>query len=96
MKLSSEDKMLSSREDGEAMRKKVLHELETQPVCELDFCDIDVVTPSFADELFAKLVCEIGITSFKQKVKITNANSEIRSSILFAINNRVVLENRRT
>jgi hypothetical protein len=44
---------------------------------------------SFADEIFAKIISEIGIEKFKSKVKIKNANDLVKKIINFCINARL-------
>lgn len=56
----------------------------------LDFNNIRVVTNSFADELIGKKVKEIGLDTFKNSVKIINANENVKSVIKKSIKDRIV------
>ena len=71
--------------------RQVLNELlfnQNDKIC-LDFNGIKVVTNSFADELIGKKVKELGFDTFKNSIKIVNANENIKSVIVKSIKDRI-------
>lgn len=94
MKFEIASDLLSTRTDGEKYRNILLQEYRVTGHCEVNFEGINSITPSFADELFAKLTQEIGASQFTKSVTIKNANKEVKSAIIFAINNRNTLNER--
>ena len=62
---------LSTRPVGAGARKKLLAFLEQYATVEVDFLERSL-TPSFADECIGRLAGEIGMSEFKQRVKLVN------------------------
>ena len=54
----------------------------------IDFSDVAIMSSSFADEVIAKLYCEIGPMTFMSRFKIISANSLIKDLIDKAITQR--------
>lgn len=55
-----------------------------------DFQNIDVVSHSFADECFGKLVEKLGLEFVKERTTFRNANPFVASVIKSAINKRII------
>lgn len=55
-----------------------------------DFQDVEVVSHSFADECFGKLVEKFGLEFVKDRTTFRNANPFVSSVIKSAINNRIM------
>lgn len=79
-----------TRESGRRIRFLLLNTLnmEGKPIV-LDFIDVKVLSSSFADEFIGKLVESMGIVSFNNCVRISNANKFIESIINKAIIERM-------
>lgn len=79
---------LSSRSTGRRIREVAELRAETGSVI-LDFAGVHSVTHSFADELLAVLVAQKGETWFKNHIRVRNHNSDIRLTLLDAIDQRL-------
>ena len=55
----------------------------------IDMKDVSIISSSFADEVFGKLVKEIGFLNFNQNFTITNITSTNHNLIDKAINQRI-------
>lgn len=70
-----------TRRQGEKVRQHLVgthRELVPTALLTIDFDGVDVMTPSFADECFGKLAQVIGLSHFKESVRMVNANDSIR------------------
>lgn len=80
---------LSTREKGEAVRQQLLELYEEHGDLSLDMANVDLVTPSFADEAIGLLAIQIGVGDFQDHFEFQNLNSEYRSLLNMVITNRV-------
>lgn len=81
---------LGTRLLGIEARKELNELLFNENSCILlDFENVNVITNSFADELIGKKVQEMGISIFKDKVKIINVNKNIKAVIIKSIHDRM-------
>ena len=58
----------------------------------LDFADINVVTSSFIDELVAKLLVELGLFQFNQRVKLRNMSTLLQQTLQKSVIQRIIEE----
>ena len=76
--------ILSSRTAAANLRKKIIE----NGGATLDFTAVEVVSHSFADELFAVLIQNQGDNWFSNHVKVEGMKDDVRHSILQAISMR--------
>lgn len=86
---------LGTRKLGSEIRKGVILNISAQGKIVFDFRGIDVISNSFADECFGKLIDEIGITLAKQKTTFTNANSKVSFVIRKAMSDRLRINSKK-
>lgn len=53
-----------------------------------DFSEVDVVTPSFADEVFGDLAVALGRETLRARVRVVNASKEVRHLLAIVVANR--------
>ncbi|MBZ6453665.1 MAG UNVERIFIED_CONTAM: STAS-like domain-containing protein [Paenibacillus polymyxa] len=85
---------LGSRDLGEKVRSELLRkmELQKQPIA-LSFDGVFVVSSSFAEECFGKLIAAIGPSQFKECFVITNLiDKNLKLILNKAVNKRLVKE----
>jgi len=70
-----------SREEGKAARGWLRGLLELHGGIELGFDGVEVLTPSFADEVFGKLLDELGEDRFRQTIRFSGGTSEVRTLV---------------
>jgi hypothetical protein len=81
-----------TRLKGEQLREAILERLdniEPEEVIQIDFGGVVYMTPSFADECFGRLSEYLGREAFRQKLRLVNAGSLIRSVVNAVIANRL-------
>lgn len=83
IKLSEWGTTLGTRKVGEDVRKVLLKEMERslQPI-QVSFKDVFMVSTSFADECFGKLIVAIGPEQFKQAFSIVELEDKMIKSVL--------------
>ena len=69
----------------EDIEKNILNDEETI----FDFTDMEIISNSFADECFAKLLLTYDFSTVKKYTTFINTNSSIKKIILGAINARL-------
>ncbi|MEC0233751.1 STAS-like domain-containing protein [Paenibacillus kribbensis] len=75
--LSDWGKSLGTRDLGEKVRMHLLNELEfSKTPIEVSFCDVFMISSSFADECFGKLILGIGKEQFKRCFQIIDLNDK--------------------
>ena len=84
---------LSTRDLGEIIRNKITTGIKEGNIVTVDFTDITQMTHSCADEVFAKLVIEFGLSNFKKFVKMKNADETTATIIKYAIARRLQNQN---
>ena len=89
-KMKNESESFGSRVAGTPVRKKLIKVAQMCPEAQIniDFSDVAIMSSSFADEVIAKLYCEIGLMTFMSRFKIISANSLIKDLIDKAITQR--------
>jgi hypothetical protein len=78
---------LGSRDAGDLVSKYLSNILAMDPMSkvECDFSDVNIISSSFADEVFGRLFVTLGPMSFMSRVSVVNAESDIVSLIDRAI-----------
>lgn len=87
---------LATRDIGLIVRNKIISELSNNSndsIIVLDFNKVDLVTHQCADEIFGKLVLEIGLKEFKEKVNIRNIDETSATIIKYVIARRLASTN---
>lgn len=80
---------LSTRDLGKIVREKILSNWSNSSKIIFDFENVNIVTNSFADECFAKILDE---KKFEEMISLTtfiNVNDFVNSSIILALNRRI-------
>lgn len=81
--------ILSTRDLGKVIRDIILQGVKNGDVITVDFNNVSQVTHSCADEIFAKLVVELGLSQFKKSVKLINADDTTATIIKYVIARRL-------
>ena len=76
---------LGSRTGGVRVRRQIENLLSDQDHVVIDFSDINVVSSSFADEVFGRLFVDLGPRAFMSRIVLHNVNSTIDGLIDRAI-----------
>lgn len=77
--------VLTERDLGKKIRTHFLNSILKGDTIVVDFTDVQMITSSFADELFAKLIAEVGESKVKSEVKLVNISPTIKIIINEAI-----------
>ena len=93
MKLSEHGSTLGLRELARQINQKIQKYIDKNEDIILDFEKVDSVSSSFADELVAKFMFEIGKEKYLKLVKIRNANNFIKTMINSSIADRAKEQN---
>jgi len=67
------------------VRQSIIEELREEGTVLLDFEGIEVITPSFADELFGGLLAQVGAECLSEGVSVANAAPEVAGWIRHAL-----------
>ncbi len=83
MELAKWSRNLGSRDLGEQVRLELLNTINTldKPI-ELSFKDVLMVSSSFADECFGKLILTIGSKSFREDFLIKDLDDQVIKMVL--------------
>ena len=68
----------TSRDQGKATRNWLKGLLDLHDSIDLDLNGVEVLTPSFADECFGKLLLELGETLFREKIRVHGGNEAVK------------------
>lgn len=91
LKMSMWGAALGSRDLGEKVRQELLEKMESnsQPIM-ISFEGILVISSSFADECFGKLITAIGIKQFKECFRISDlVDRNLKMILNTAVNKRI-------
>ncbi len=91
IKFSEINTSLGTRNLGSGIREQVISELQAkydEPIV-FDFQDVEIISHSFADECFGKLVELVGLDFTKNHTTFKNANSMVSMVIKQAIQERM-------
>jgi len=82
-------KHLSTRVAGASVRKIIIRSLEKNERVIFDFSNVEVVSNSFADECFAKLVLNFDLPMVKEYTTFQNASPFIKAVIANSFKERL-------
>jgi hypothetical protein len=82
-------KQLSTRVAGASMRKIIIQSLEKNEKVIFDFSNVEIVSNSFADECFAKLVLNFDLPMVKEHTTFQNASPFIKAVIANSFKERL-------
>lgn len=77
-----------SRGGGQRVRQQLENLLQSAETITVDFDGVEVISSSFADEVFGRLFVSLGPRTFTKRVVLTNVNEDIDGLIDFAIDQR--------
>ncbi len=92
IRLIEQDSDLLTRAQGEKVRARIEELLDGLPVGDrvvVDLSDIQVMTPSFADECLGKLGERLGAARFRQVIKLTGADETNRTLVNAVLSERL-------
>jgi len=79
-KISEAASGIGTRQSAIAIKNEILNiQKQTKKPLALDFSNIGIISSSFADELIAKLIIELGYYQFQNVFKLINMNPTIQS-----------------
>jgi hypothetical protein len=94
-RLSERAAALVTRDAGKRLRAELLA-LDAALTAEgriiIDLAGVDVLTPSFVDEFFGRLVSEFGVKDFQARFHIEGADADWKSLINSVVQNRLLLD----
>ncbi len=79
---------LGTRFLGEKIRKEIEAAFLSESLIIFDFEDVTVVSHSFADECFGKLLLQFDLNILKSKTTFKNTSNEIKRTIAFTLRER--------
>ncbi|NVM64469.1 hypothetical protein FHW88_002758 [Mucilaginibacter sp. SG538B] len=82
-------KQLSTRVAGSAMRKQIIRGIEKNEKIVFDFSGVEIVSNSFADECFAKLMIHFDLPVVKKHTTFQNASPFIKAVIANSFKERL-------
>lgn len=74
-----------SRGSGEKVREKMKLMFDSNEDVTLDFCGVDSITQSFADEVVGIFVRAFGIEYIQDSLRLNNANDSIKKILNYVI-----------
>lgn len=77
-----------TRRGGQRVRQELENLLKGSETITVDFSGVEVISSSFADEVFGRLFVSLGPRTFTKRVILTNANEDIDGLIDLAIDQR--------
>jgi hypothetical protein len=80
---------LGTREMGGEIRRGLLENIKSHDLLVFDLEGVEVVSNSFADECFAKLLLDFELADLKKKTTFKNASPFVQKAISFAFNERL-------
>lgn len=89
IKLSDNGSILGLRELAKNLSSNIRNAIKKNNIITLDFLGVDSISSSFADELIAKVLVEVGPEKFLSCVKIKNANDFVKTIINAGIGERL-------
>ena len=82
-------KQLATRVAGSVVRETIVKSIERNEKVIFDFSDVEIITNSFADECFAKLVFDFDLPKVKEHTTFQNANPFIKAVIANSFKERL-------
>ena len=70
---------LLRRRQGQEVRERIRAPLTASAsILRLDFDEVEIVTPSFADECLGRLLLEIGKQDFRRRIQLRSSEETVR------------------
>ena len=89
-RLKEEAESLGSRVAGKKVRTTLRNLIEcSECKINVDFSDINLISSSFADEVFGKLFLELGPIAFSNRVQLSRVETTVKLLVEKAISQRV-------
>jgi hypothetical protein len=82
-------RQLSTRVAGAAVRKQIVQGIKMNETVVFDFSGVEIVSNSFADECFAKLMVEFDLPKLKEHTTFQNASPFIKAVIANSFKERL-------
>ena len=79
--------LLSDKKVGEEIHKKINYQLGKTDIVNIDFGEITSMATFCAKQIFGRLYLELGSEKFFERVKILNANDDLKIIIKMGIQN---------
>lgn len=89
LKLSKSGSSLGLRELAKKLGLKIKESISQNQLIIIDFENVESVSSSFADELIAKVMIEVGQENFIKNVKLKNTNDFIKTIINTSVRDRL-------
>lgn len=80
---------LGTRAKGQEIRKVILDALEQGDFVTFDLTGVNVMSHSFADECFGKILLEVDLQFLKSNSTFKNANPSVSKTISFVLKSRM-------
>lgn len=80
-----------TRESAKRVKNEIFNILQTEPkTIVLDFSGVAVISSSFADELIAKLLMELGLYQFNRVIRLKNLDSSLQNILQRSVIQRFI------
>lgn len=82
-----------TRESAIRLKNEILNLMKSNSkISILDFEGVSLVTSSFIDELVAKLLVDLGLFQFNQRIKLANMTSLLQQTLQKSVIQRIIEE----
>lgn len=82
-------KSLGTREMGNEIRNEIINCINNGENIVFDFEGVEILSHSYADEVFGKLLKQFGIKKFKETTNFKHANDYVTKIIVSVINENI-------
>ncbi|HKB15022.1 MAG TPA: STAS-like domain-containing protein, partial [Planctomycetota bacterium] len=72
----------------EPVRRDLRSRLGRGEKLEIDFAGVEVLTPSFADECLGRLVLDVGVEVFRERVRLRTTDETIKRLVNHVLSHR--------
>lgn len=81
--------IISNETQGAGIYRLIREELSKNDIIEVQFNGIIAMVTLCAKQIFGQLYKDLGATEFKRRIKLTNANEDIKAVIIEGITNAI-------
>lgn len=90
-KIKDNSEGTGTRESAKRVKNEIFNILQTEPkTIVLDFSGVAVISSSFADELIAKLLMELGLYQFNRVIRLKNLDSSLQNILQRSVIQRFI------
>ncbi len=92
LRLADQESELLTRAQGQRIRESIARRLDTLAQGDrliIEFTDVHVMTPSFADECLGKLAGRLGPDRFRKLIRLTHASETNRILVNAVLSDRL-------